>query len=133
MISSSTEKKEIRRFGAVAFLFFGTLFALGLWRQKIFITYFFLCLSILGLAIFLLPVTLRPLYNGWLRISSIIGRGITMISLILAYYLVITPTALIKRWIGGRPLPTTPDKDAISYWVPRNEPAQPRERFIKRY
>ena len=49
------------------------------------------------------------------------------------YYLVITPAALIKRLMGGRPLPLKPDKQTESYWVTRAEPSQPRERFIKRY
>jgi len=56
-----------------------------------------------------------------------------MIVLTLAYYIVITPTALAKRLISGRPLPTAPDKGLSSYWVSRPEPAQPKERFIKRY
>ena len=34
---------------------------------------------------------------------------------------------------GGRPLPTKPDKEAMSYWVERTDPAQPEERFLKRY
>jgi hypothetical protein len=34
---------------------------------------------------------------------------------------------------GGRPLSLKIDKGCDSYWVERTEPAQPRERFIKRY
>jgi hypothetical protein len=62
-----------------------------------------------------------------------IGTVFTGFILTLAYYLVITPSAWIKRVFGGRPLPLTPDKDAETYWVSRTEPAQPRERFLKRY
>jgi hypothetical protein len=53
--------------------------------------------------------------------------------LVLIYYLVITPAALIKRVIGGKPLPLKPDPEASSYWVSKPEPAQPKERFLKRY
>ena len=133
MTLSSTEKREIRRFGLIAFIFFGFLFALGLWRQKIVPTSFFLLLSLLGLSIFLFPLPLSPLYNGWLKISHIIGRLITGLILILAYFLVITPAAWIKRLFGGRPIPIFPDKIRSSYWVSRSEPVQPKERFIKRY
>jgi hypothetical protein len=49
------------------------------------------------------------------------------------YWVVITPTALLKRLLGGRPLPLRPDRGALSYWIERSEPAQPRERFSKRY
>ena len=124
---------DIKKFGAIAFLFFGALFALGLWRQKVLASCLFGTLSALGLGFLILPGPLRPLYNGWLAIAHFIGRCITAIILALAYYLVITPTAWIKRVFGGRPLPTRPDEGASSYWVTRPELAQPKERFIKRY
>jgi len=125
--------KEIRKFGSIAFVFFGALFALGLWRQKVIASCLFGTLFALGLGFLILPGPLRPLYNGWLTIAHFIGRCITTIILTLAYYLVITPTALLKRVFGGRPLQTRPDRDAASYWVNRPELAQSKERFIKRY
>ena len=126
-------RKDIRKFGAIALIFFGILFGLGLWREKVAITYFFGLLALLGLGFLLLPSLLKPLYDGWLKIAHLIGRLITLIILTLAYYLVITPSGLIKRVFGGRPIPTSPDKNASSYWVARPEPVQPRERFMKRY
>lgn len=133
MILSSTDIRQIRKFGLIALLFFGILCALGAWRQKIIITYFFGTLSVIGFGLFLLPAPLRPIYDGWLKVAHLIGRMITTIILTLAYYLVITPSAWIKRVFGGRPLPVRPDKDVASYWVVRTEPAQPKGRFIKRY
>ena len=81
----------------------------------------------------ILPGPMAPVYLGWLRIAHLIGRGITAVVLTLMYYLVITPAALLKRLFGGRPLPTEPDKKAATYWADRDEPAQPLERFTKRY
>jgi hypothetical protein len=133
MNSSSTNQKEIRKFGIIAFVFFGCLCALGLWRQKPFAIYFFGLLSLLGMGFILLPSLLKPVYDAWLRIAHLIGRTVTIVMLTLAYYLVITPSALIKRIFGGRPLPTRPDRELASYWVQRAEPAQPKERFIKRF
>jgi len=133
MNSSLIDSKEIRRFGLIAFLFFGCLCALGFWRQKIIITSFFGVLSFLGLAFILLPRPLMPIYIGWIKVTNFIGKMITTIILTLAYYLVITPSALVKRVFGGRPIPIRPDENMDSYWVPRDEPSQPKERFIKRY
>jgi hypothetical protein len=132
MNSNSTEK-DIRKFGIVAFVFFGALCAVGLWRKKPFPTYLFGSLSLLGFGFLCIPGPLRPIHNAWLRIAHFVGRIITLLSLTMVYYLVITPAALIKRLLGGRPLPLKPDKGAPSYWVPRSEPAQPKERFLKRY
>jgi len=117
----------------VALVLFGSLCALGLWRQKAFPVYLFGFLSIVGVGFILCPDLLKPVYVFWLKIAHLIGRTITVLILSLAYYLVITPSALLKRVFGGRPLPLKPDESASSYWVTRSEPAQPKERFIKRY
>ena len=126
-------EKDIRKFGVIALIFFGSLCALGLWTKKPVPIYLFGFLSILGLGFILIPTPLRPVYDTWLRIAHFLGKIFTMLILTLAYYMVITPSALIKRLFGGRPLPVKPDKGALSYWVTRTEPAQPKERFIKRY
>ena len=133
MSLNSTDIKSIRQFGAIAFVFFGCLCALGIWTKKPIPTYLFGTLSLLGLGFILLPLPLKPVYDTWLKIAHFIGRVITTLILTLAYYLVITPAALIKRVFGGRPLPLKPDKNVSSYWVPREEPTQPKERFLKRY
>ena len=131
--SNLTEKREIRKFGAVALVFFGFLCALGIWRAKPIPIGLFGALAFLGLCFLLAPGPMRPLHAGWLRVAHFIGKVITTVLLILAYYLVITPAGLLKRIFGGRPLPLKFDRAASSYWVDRTEPAQPKERFFKRF
>jgi hypothetical protein len=133
MTSFSTEKREIRKFGTIALIVFGVMLAIGLWRGKPFISLFFGILAFLGLLFLLMPGPLRPVYRAWLKGAHQMGVLTTKMILILAYYLVITPTALLKRLFGGRPIPLEFDRGASSYWVPRSEHAQPRERFEKRY
>jgi hypothetical protein len=130
---NSTDIKNMRQFGVVAFIFFGCLCALGVWSKKSIPTYLFGTLSLLGLGFMLLPTPLKPLYDTWLMTAHFLGRVVTTLILTLAYYLLITPAALTKRVLGGRPLPLKPDKSTFSYWVTREEAAQPRERFLKRY
>ena len=130
---NSTDSREIRIFGLIAFVLFGSLCALGLWSKRLVPSYIFGLLSILGCGFILFPSLLRPIYTGWLKIAHFLGTIVTILILTLAYYLVITPSALIKRIFGGRPLPVMPDRETSSYWVDRAEPAQPKERFIKRY
>jgi hypothetical protein len=130
---SSTNKKEIKRFGIVAFMVFGALCALGVWRQKTIPIYFFGILALMGLCFIMQPTKFKPLYDGWLKVARKIAFIVNLTILTLTYYLFMTPTALIKRIFGGRPLPVKPDKNLHSYWVMRAEPAQPKERFIKRF
>jgi len=128
-----TESKEIRKFGIIALVFFGSLFALGLWTNKPVPTYLFGVLCLPALGFILAPAPLKPLYAGWMKIAHLIGKAVTTIILAIVYYVVITPSALVKRIFGGLPLPLKPDKGVSSYWVTRSEPAQPQERFLKRY
>ncbi len=132
-MNSNSTKREIRKFGIVALLFFGTLAGLALWREKTGFSIFFGVLSFLGMCFLAMPGPFRPIYNGWLKIAHFIGKIITVSILTLSYYIVITPAALLKRVFGGRPLPLKPDPDADSYWVIRKEPVQPKERFYLRY
>jgi len=133
MSSNSINTKEIRKFGYITLLFFGVLCALGFWVQKPVPTYLFGFLSTLGISFILFPFRLRFVYAGWLKITHFIGRIITTLILTLSYYMVITISALIKRLFGGRPLPVRPDKKVSSYWVTREEQAQTKERFLKRF
>jgi len=131
--SNSTDSKDIRRFGFIALIFFGGLCGLGAWAGKVVPIYLFGGLGLLGLAFIVAPLPLRPVYAGWLKVAHLVGRVITTLVLVMAYYLVITPSAMLKRLFGGAPLPVRPNKDVLTYWVAREEPAQPNERFLKRY
>lgn len=133
MSSSSTEKREIRKFGLIAICFFGTIALLAVWRERTGIMVVFGILAVAGVVFALAPGPMAPVYRGWLRISHVIGRVTTGIILALTYYLAVTPVALVKRVFSGAPIPLKPDPRAETYWVDRPEPAQPRERFIKRY
>ena len=133
MSLNSTKKREIRRFGIIAFIFFGFLCGLGIWLEKTIPIFFFGSLATLGLGFILIPERLRVLYVAWLRIAHFIGKIVTILVLTLAYYLVITPSAMLKRLFGGIPLSVKPDKKVLSYCVARDEPVQPKERFLKRY
>ena len=130
---NSTDTKQIRKFGLIALIFFGSLCSLGVWKEKSIPTYFFGSLSALGLGFILFPNPLRPVFVSWLKIAHYIGKIITTLILTLTYYLVITPAALIKRIFGGVPLPIKPDKNLSSYWVKRKEAVQSIEQFSKRF
>lgn len=129
----STDSRVIRRFGIIALVFFGGLCILGMLTGKPFPAYLFGTLSVIGLGFIVMPVALRPLYAGWIRIAHYLGKAVNLLVLTVAYYAVITPSASIKRLFGGIPLPLKPEKSRSSYWVDRSEPVQPRERFVKRY
>ena len=133
MNSNLTEEKQIRRFGWIAFIFFGILCIFGIWKEKLLPACLFAGLSVLGFGFIVVPMRLRQAYNAWQQIAHLLGRVFTTVILILLYYIVITPAGLIRRMIGGTLLPIKPNNAISSYWVTRPEPAQPKERFLKRF
>ena len=133
MSLNSTDNRQIRQFGLIALIFFGCLCGVGIWLNKPLPTYLFGPLSALGLGFILFPNFLRPVYIRWLKIAHFIGRVVTAIILTFAYFIVITPAAVIKRLFGGTPLPMKPDNSVSSYWVTRKEAAQTKEQFLKRF
>lgn len=132
-MSSNSTKREIRKFGLIALLFFGGLCTVAIWRQKVGLTGFFGLLSFMGICFLTLPGPFRPVYRGWLKVAHLIGTLFTMLILTLAYFLVVTPSAWIKKVFGGAPLPSKPDPNRASYWVTRKEPGQPKPRYYLRY
>jgi len=126
-------KNDTRKFGSIAFIFFGCLVAISIWRQHEIMTCVFGVLCFLGFLLLLLPKQSYFLHKGWIAVGHFIGTVITTLLMTIAYYLVITPAALLKNIFGGKPIPLKPDKNCKSYWIVREEPAQPKERFIKRF
>lgn len=133
MSLNSTDNRQIRQFGLIALIFFGCLCGVGIWLGKPLPTYLFGPLSALGLGFILFPRLLRPVYIKWLEIAHFLGRVVTTVILTFAYYIVITPAAVIKRLFSGPPLPIKPDNSVLSYWVTRKEAAQTKEQFLKRF
>ncbi|MFP4476218.1 MAG: hypothetical protein ACLFOY_11725 [Desulfatibacillaceae bacterium] len=131
--SNWTDIREIRKFGAVALVFFGLLLAVGLWRERLLAVYLFGALSALGFLHLVLPGPMKPVYRGWLAVARAIGTVVTTVLLALVYFVVITPSGWIRRLVAGPILPMQPDREAETYWVEREERVQPRERFTKRF
>jgi len=117
----------------IACVFFGCIAALLAIKGRLVLAAVFGSLSLVGLGLLLMPSPLMPVYRVWIKTAQWIGHLVSQIVLTVAYYLVVTPSGLLKRCLGGRPLPMRPDPGKATYWVERSEPVQPRERFTKRY
>ncbi len=72
---------------------------------------------------------LRPLYEGILKVSRVMGRITFGFVLILVFFLVLTPLALIKRIIGRPELAVRIEPKRESYF----EPWIPSEDLRKQY
>ena len=80
-------------------------------------------LSIAGLFLamaFVCPQLLTPLNRVWFKFGLLLHRTVSPVVMAFLYFLTVTPTALIMRLFGKRPLDLDFDKNAETYWIERN-------------
>jgi len=65
------------------------------------------------------PARLSALNRLWLRMGATIAKATSPIILVLLFFAVVTPIALVMRILGKRPLSLTPNRTAATYWIER--------------
>ena len=85
----------------------------------------------LGLAGLLLPTRLGPVERAWMGLALAISKVTTPVFMGLVYFLVMTPTALLRRAFGGDALRRDPA--APSYWVMRDGEAGRRSDLERQF
>jgi len=112
-------KKELRQFGITMGI---VLLLMGLflwWRGREWYPYVIviaLAFFVLGLV---LPALLKPLHKPWMTLALVLGWCVTGVIMMVVFYLVVTPLSLVARWCGKDFLHTKFEKDAQSYWIPK--------------
>ena len=74
------------------------------------------------------PTRLGPVYRAWMTLALAMSRVTTPILMGLVYFGVLTPTGLVMRLFGRRPLPGA--RPAATVWVDR--PAGARRSDLRR-
>ena len=112
-------KSELRKFGITIGIVLGLLGMWFLWRGKGG-SYSLLVSSIVFLSLaFICPLLLKPVQKLWMSLAVLLGWLMTRVILIILFYLVVTPTALLARLCGKDFLNTKLDRNAKSYWITR--------------
>jgi hypothetical protein len=109
--------RELRKFGLamiVGFALIGTVFLLVLGRPNAAIAcYIFGAIAgILGLTGSKIAL---PVYWAWMAVAYVMGNIISRVLLTLFFYLLITPTGLLRRFFGHDPLQLH-RRATASYW-----------------
>lgn len=117
---STFTAREGRQFGltvGVAFLIVAGLFV---WREHLPLSLVFvglgLSLVVGGLAV---PSRLGPVHRIWMSGARAISRVTTPVLLAVVYFLVLTPTGILRRAFGGNPL-SHPHTEH-GYWAARED------------
>jgi hypothetical protein len=78
----------------------------------------------LVMAALLVPVRLGPIYRLWMGLAVVMSKITTPIFMAVVYFVVVTPTGLLRRLAGKNSL--TRSRTAKSFWVPRAAHAERR-------
>ncbi|MGI8617964.1 MAG: SxtJ family membrane protein [Gemmatimonadaceae bacterium] len=122
---------ELRRSGRVfAFTLaggFAFVALVGAWRGVALLTDGAVVLAALSLlAGLLIPGRLDPVRRAWMAFGEALGRVTTPVMMAIVYYLVLTPTGLIRQLFVRKP-----DK-SLSYWHAR-PPLPPKSRLERQF
>lgn len=115
-------------------LFFAVFLIIALWPllkgRPVYPVPLGIALAFLAVAL-IVPRWLAPLNRLWMKFGELLHRIVSPVILGIMFFGVITPVALLLRLAGKDLLRTKFDRDATSYWIPR-EPPGPEKSSLKR-
>jgi len=92
-----------------------------------------LCLMAMALGIGVLglikPAAVRWLFVGWMIVAFPVGWLVSLLMLLIMFYGLITPLALLFRLWGRDRLRRRPAPEAPTFWLPKHTPQDVRSYF----
>ncbi len=79
----------------------------------------------------LTPRVLRPVQYPWMALAIVLGYLMTNVLLTIVFFLVVTPTGLLMRLFGRDPMQRNLDRNAETYWIPKQYDAHATEQLTK--
>ena len=119
-----------RKFGITVGLAFGVFAAIARWRGHP--TTFMVLASLAGVLIaggLVIPKFLGPVERAWMRFALLLSKITTPIFMGIIYYLVLTPTGLLRRAFAGSAL--VHKASASGFWADRSN--APRSTLTRQF
>ena len=117
---------ELRRFGFVLGTAFAVLAAVLAWRGRWAAWPAASIAGMLWVAAIAVPATLRRFERAWMRLAEQLAFVSTTVVLTAAFFLIVTPIAMIRRALGKDELGLRYDPGQASYWTPVDRDAAAR-------
>jgi len=121
--------KELRKFGFSFGLALNILGCLMFYRHKGHFIWFTLTGSVVFISALISPKILGPLKRLLDRLIFFIGWLVSAISLLMVFYLIFTPTAILMKIFSRDLLNQRIDKKASTYWIERKQRPFSRESY----
>ena len=116
---------EGRRFGLTVGIAFAVLGGLAWWRGRVLVAGVALGIGlVLVIAALVVPARLGPIERAWMGLAGVMSRITTPVFMGIVYFVVVTPTGLLRRLAGRNSL--LRPRTAGSFWVSRAADAHRR-------
>ena len=116
--STRLTSAEGRRFAWTLAAAFAVLAAVSQWRGRARIAFVLAVVAgLFFLAGAVLPSRLGPVERAWMGFARAISRVTTPLSMGVVYFVVLTPTGLLRRILSRKRL--SPDRSRSTYWIDR--------------
>jgi uncharacterized membrane protein len=127
------DRSGLRQFGITTGVIVAVLFGVFFpWLLEAgFVLWPWVLCGLLALMGLVAPMSLRPVYQLWMRFGLMMSRFTTPLIMGLVFYLVITPVALIMKVLGKDPMRRKLAQDQTTYRVSSARSA--RERLERPY
>ena len=79
------------------------------------------------------PSILREPNRLWMKLAALLNRVMSPVMMALVFYLAVLPTAIVLRMMGKDPMRTRFERDAQSYWIPRDPPGPAPESMARQF
>lgn len=124
-IDRNPSRRQLQVFALLWLVFFGGLATAAWIRQGPGVSTWILAGLSLGVPAvgMVVPGLLRWVYLGMAYATYPIGMAVSLLLLLVIYYLVVTPIGLVMRCCGYDAMGRQFDSNAATYWVPRQSDA----------
>lgn len=130
-IPFSPPSRTLRQFAALCLVIFG---GLSLWqalaRENVTLA---VALAVAALAIgplgLIRPQAVKWIYVGWMVAAFPVGWTVSHLLLLMFYFGILTPMALVLRLMGRDALHRRACQDRQTYWVEKTQPRDVRSYF----
>lgn len=95
-------------------------------RLGLILMFLAVAVGVLGL---IKPSAVRWLFVGWMVAAFPVGWVVSLVMLLIMFYGLITPVAMLFRLCGRDLLGRRPAPDAASFWLPKRMPQDVRSYF----
>ena len=133
-INKNPSARDLNWFGALFAGFFGLLGLLS-WRKSGMgpaTEALFIVAVLVPLVYYAIPAIRRPFFLLWMYVAFPIGFVLSHVILVVIYFLVFTPVAVILRLSGKDPLERRFDPQRKSYWIEVSTGAE-TSRYFSQY